>query len=119
MAENPDAVVDEALVAYVRGRLPEAEAARIAALAAERPALAAEIALARGIVADVDAEAAGAGPGALGWARIERVLNAEAAPRPGQRVRSGRWPRPQRRRCSSGRWRRCRCCRGRSPVTCR
>ena len=82
MAEDPDAVAEEALVAYVRGRLPEAEAARIAALAAARPALAAEIALARGLAADVDAEAAAPGPGALGWARLARALDAERAPAP-------------------------------------
>ena len=80
MVEDPDAVADEVLVAFVRGRLPEAEAARIAALAAERPALAAEIALARGIADDVDAEAAGPGPGALGWARLARALDTEVHP---------------------------------------
>ncbi|HVL20022.1 MAG TPA: hypothetical protein VM422_03395 [Amaricoccus sp.] len=82
MAEDPDAVADEALVAYVRGRLPDAEAARIVALTAARPALAAEIALVRGIAADVDAEAAAPGPGALGWARIARALDAEALLQP-------------------------------------
>lgn len=87
MAEDPDAPPDEALVGYVRGRLPEAEAARIARLAAESPRLAAEIALARGLAADVDAEAERQGPGALGWARIARALDTAEAP-----VRRSRWP---------------------------
>lgn len=79
MAENFDTLSDEQLVAYVRGRLPEAEAARISALAATRPELAAEIALARGVAADVDAEAAAATPGDLGWARIARALESQKA----------------------------------------
>jgi len=86
MAEEPDALPDEVLVGYVRGRLPEAEVARITRLAAESPEVAAGIALARGLAADVDAEAAGQGPGALGWARIARALDAEAPARP------ARWP---------------------------
>lgn len=78
MAEKPVALNDEEMVAYVRGRLPEADAARIAELAAEQPALAAEIALARGIAADVDREAEEPTPGALGWARLTRALDGEA-----------------------------------------
>lgn len=82
MAEDSDDPNDEALVGYVRGRLPEAEAGRISELAAERPELAARIALAAAIAADVDAEAAGPGPGELGWRRIARALDAETAPPP-------------------------------------
>jgi hypothetical protein len=87
MAEDPVDLPDEALVGYVRGRLPEAEAARIASLAAESPQAAAEIALARGLAADVDAEAARQGPGALGWARIAQALDRAEAP-----ARRPRWP---------------------------
>lgn len=89
MAEAPDLLPDEVLVAYVRGRLPEDEAARIAAMAAERPRLAAEIALARGLAADVDAEAAAPVPGELGWSRIARTLDAEG---PARRGRRPLWP---------------------------
>jgi anti-sigma factor RsiW len=86
MAEDSDDPTDEMLVGYVRGRLPEAEAGHISALAAERPELAARIALAAAIAADVDAEAAGPGPGEFGWRRIARALDAEAAPQPARRA---------------------------------
>ena len=85
MAEDPAALPDEVLVGYVRGRLPEAEAARIAGLAVEHPEVAGRIALARGLAADVDAEAAAPVPGELGWQRIARALDAEARPRPARR----------------------------------
>lgn len=87
MAEDPVALPDEALVGYVRGRLPEAEAARIDRLAAENPTVAAEIALTRGLAADVDTEAERQGPGALGWARIAQALDKTEAP-----VRRRHWP---------------------------
>jgi hypothetical protein len=89
MPDQPDPASDEALIAYVRGRLPAAEAERLAAEAAARPERAAEIALARGIAAAVDAEAAVAPPGPLGWARLQRALDAEppraATPAPARR----------------------------------
>jgi anti-sigma factor RsiW len=85
MAENPIALPDELLIAYVRGHLPEPEAARIATLAAAQPSIAAELALARGLVADLDTEAAASGPGELGWARLERALDAKADSRPTRR----------------------------------
>jgi len=91
MPDETDARSDEALIAYIRGRLPEDEAARLAAEAAESPALAAEIALMRGIAAAVDADAAVATPGELGWARLSRAIDAEAA-RPAARVRRPLWP---------------------------
>ena len=75
--DQPDEARDEALVSFVRGTLPSAEAARITAEAADRPGLAAEIALLRGIAAAVDAEASAPAPGELGWARLSRALDAE------------------------------------------
>ena len=80
VADDRDDASDEALIAYVRGRLPEAEAARIAAAAARRPELAAEIALIRGIAAATAAEAEGPAPGELGWARLSRSIDAERGP---------------------------------------
>jgi anti-sigma factor RsiW len=89
MPDQPDLASDEALIAYVRGRLPAADAARLATEAAARPELAAEIALARGIAAAVDAEASVAPPGPLGWARLQRALDAgpqtAAPPAPARR----------------------------------
>jgi hypothetical protein len=75
--DEPHEARDEALVSFVRGTLPSAEAARITAEAAERPGLAAEIALLRGIAAAVDAEASTPAPGQFGWARLSRALDAE------------------------------------------
>jgi anti-sigma-K factor RskA len=93
MADQPDRDDDAMLTAYVRGRLPEAEAARIAGEAAARPELAADIALMRGIVSAFDDEAREAAPGELGWARLSRALDAEpsraAAP---ARTRRSLWP---------------------------
>ena len=68
---------DETLIAYLRGRLDETEAARVAAAAAAAPEMAADLALMRGVVGALDAEAAEAAPGALGWARLSRTLDAE------------------------------------------
>ena len=45
----------------------------------------------RGIAAAVDADAAAATPGELGWARLSRAIDAEA-PRPAARVRRPLWP---------------------------
>ena len=75
--DEQDEARDEALVSFVRGTLPSAEAARITAEAAERPGLAAEIAVLRGIAAAVDAEASAPAPGEFGWARLSRALDAE------------------------------------------
>jgi anti-sigma factor RsiW len=89
MADRPTGASDEALIAFVRGTLPEAEAEAIASEAGRSPELAAEIALARGIAAAVDAEAREPAPGALGWARLSRTLDAE--PRPTARGRRPVW----------------------------
>jgi anti-sigma factor RsiW len=89
MATDPDDGTDETIIAYVRGRLPADQVERLVAEAAGRPELAADIALARGIAAAVDADADVAAPGALGWARIARALDAEA--RGGARSRLPLW----------------------------
>ncbi len=70
---------DERVLAYIRGRLPSDEADRLGAEAAIRPELAAEIALARGIVGVLEDDARTAPPGALGWARLNRAIDAEPA----------------------------------------
>jgi hypothetical protein len=80
MADRPNGAMDEALIAYVRGTLPQDEAQVIASQARQSPELAAEIALMRGIVAAEQEEAGGQPPGALGWARLSRALDKEAAP---------------------------------------
>ncbi len=79
VADEHDSLSDETLIAYVRGRLPEADAARIAVEATRRPDLAAEIALVRGLAGAADAEADAPVPGELGWARLSRALDAEPA----------------------------------------
>ncbi len=87
MAEEPDADRTETLIAYVRGTLPADEADRLKGEVEAAPALAAEIALLRGVAAAVDADARQPTPGDLGWARLARALDAEpgSAPRPGWR----------------------------------
>lgn len=79
MADQTDTDSDETLIAYVRGRLPRPAADRIAAEAADRPALAAEIALMRGIASAVEEEQREPSPGEFGWARLSRAIDAEAA----------------------------------------
>ena len=91
MADERESPSDETLVAYVRGKLPETEAARVAAEAARRPDLAAQIALIRGITAAAAAEVTGPAPGELGWARLSRAIDAEAV-RPGFRLGRRLWP---------------------------
>jgi anti-sigma factor RsiW len=91
VADERDSLSDETLIAYVRGRLPDADAARIAAEATRQPGLAAELALVRGLVGAADAEADSPVPGELGWARLSRALDAEPA-RPARRVGSRLWP---------------------------
>lgn len=73
--EFPD---DETLLDYVRGRAPDDIARRIAAEAEDRPDLAAEIALMRGIGTALTEAPETNSPGALGWARLERALSQEA-----------------------------------------
>jgi hypothetical protein len=87
MPATPD-TPDETVIAYVRGRLPADQAERLVAEAAGRPELAADIALARGIAAAVDAEAEVAPPGPLGWARLARALDAA---KPAARARLPLW----------------------------
>ena len=107
---STDSLSDETLIAYVRGRLPEADAARIAAEATRRPDLAAEIALVRGLAGAADAEANAPVPGELGWARLSRALDAE--PRAARPPCLGGASGPSRPRplppFSFGRWSRCR-----------
>ena len=79
------------LIAYVRGRLPEAEATWIATEATRRPDLAAEIALVRGLAGAADAEADAPVPGEFGWARLSRALDVEPA-RSVRRVGPQLWP---------------------------
>lgn len=71
---------DEMVLAYVRDRLPADQAERLGEEAAIRPELAAEIALARGIVGVLDEDARRPAPGALGWARLSRAIDAEPVP---------------------------------------
>jgi hypothetical protein len=87
MVTGPDMPDDEMVLAYIRGDLDARQTERIARLSNERPDLAADIALIRGVrAADAaDAEAHGA-PGALGWARLAREIDADrstGAGRPG------------------------------------
>ena len=109
----PDADdTEDRLIDFVRGRLAPDEAARVAAEAAARPELAAEIATIRGIIAAFDDEASEPAPGALGWARLSRAIDAEPrrAQAPARKAAAGgRWRPRRRRRCWSGSWPRCRC----------
>ena len=84
-ADDPD---DAELMAYVRGTLLPGRAAEIAAKAAGRPELAAEIALLRGLAAVAAAEAHATAPGELGWARLSRALDTEAR----HPAAPARWP---------------------------
>jgi anti-sigma factor RsiW len=90
VVDEPNSFSDETLIAYVRGRLPEADAARIAAEATRRSDLAAELALVRGLVGAADAEVDAPVPGELGWARLSRALDAD--PAQPARVGSRLWP---------------------------
>jgi hypothetical protein len=85
MTDDPTEPGDEKLRDLVAGRLPEAEAERLRARAAAAPALAAEIALLGGVRAALAAETAQGAPGELGWARLNRAIDAEAATRPPRR----------------------------------
>lgn len=82
MAEDTPFPDDETLHAYVSGSLADDTRRRIDKEAAARPALAAEIALLRGLRPAFAAsdEAAPNPPGALGWAKLERAIKAETAP---------------------------------------
>ena len=94
MADEPADATDDRLIDYVRGRLPGEAAARIAAEAAARPELAAEIAMIRGVIAAFDEDASAPAPGELGWARLSRALDAEprrAAAAP-ERRGAALWP---------------------------
>lgn len=71
---------DEMVLAYVRGRLPVDEANRLGDEAAIRPELAAEIALARGIVGALDEDARLPRPAAPRRAGRTRVIDPEPAP---------------------------------------
>jgi hypothetical protein len=76
---------DETQVAFVRKRLSPEAAAAVSQTAAAYPGVAADLVFTRGIVEALDGEAAETpGPGALGWARLSRAIDAEvetAAPR--------------------------------------
>ncbi len=77
MADRPSDPTDEMLIAYVNGKLPRDDSEQIALEAAQRPELAAEITLMRGIATAVREEARGPSPRELGWARLSRALDAE------------------------------------------
>jgi anti-sigma-K factor RskA len=79
MADEPETDRDETLIAYVRNRLLPEEAESIGRAAEDDAELRAEIALARGIAAALDRDAAEPAPGELGWARLSRALDAEPA----------------------------------------
>jgi anti-sigma factor RsiW len=72
---------DETLRDYVKGRLPASEALAIETAAGADPALAAEIALVRGIVKSGDAVFCRAPPAEYGWAKLSRAIDAEAGKR--------------------------------------
>jgi hypothetical protein len=77
MATDPDADRTETLIAFVRGRLPAEAAAELGREIEQSAALAAEVALLRGVAAAVESEARESTPGELGWARLSRALDAE------------------------------------------
>ena len=79
MTEQPDRPDDSTLMAYVRGDLPPDAAAEVERAAREQPAVAGDIALMRGLVRARAADPSTA-PGELGWARLSRAIDAEAAP---------------------------------------
>jgi anti-sigma-K factor RskA len=78
---EPQGFDDETVVAYVLGRLSPQAAAALERRAASHAALAAEIALVRGLA---HAEASRQAPRGLelGWARLSRAVDAEAKSRP-------------------------------------
>jgi len=89
----PDADdTEDRLIDFVRGRLAPDEAARVAAEAAARPELAAEIATIRGIIAAFDDEASEPAPGALGWARLSRAIDAAPLPAQAPARKAPWWP---------------------------
>ena len=110
VADEPDSLSDETLIAYVRGRLPEADAARIAAEATRRPDLAAEIALVRG---HCRRRRRGGGRSGSRRARVGAAVAGDSTPnRRGPPAASGRVSGRSRPRplppSSSGRWSPCR-----------
>ena len=72
---------DETLRDYVKGRLSADQALAIETAAGVDGALAAEIALIRGIVRSGDAAYCNAPPAELGWAKLSRAIDAEARKR--------------------------------------
>jgi anti-sigma-K factor RskA len=93
MEQDPAYPSDELLLDYVRGAAPVDEVRRIEAAARQRPELAAEIALMRGMAAAGESRGSEAVPGELGWARLSRAIEADerAAPVPAARPRPGLW----------------------------
>ena len=86
MTDRPNEIDDVTQVAFVRGRLTPEAAEAVARAAAADPRVSADLALTRGIAAALDAEAAETpGPGALGWARLSRAIDAEEKPATSQR----------------------------------
>lgn len=80
MTDQPTDINDEAMVAFVRGRMARDAAQGVAKAVEADPKLAAELAFARGIAAALDAEASATpSPGALGWARLSRAIDAESS----------------------------------------
>jgi anti-sigma factor RsiW len=72
---------DETLRDYVKGRLPAGQTREIETAAGGDAALAAEIALVRGIVQSSDAVYCRAPPAEIGWAKLSRAIDAEAGKR--------------------------------------
>jgi anti-sigma factor RsiW len=69
---------DEVLRDYAKGRLAQADAAALEAAAKTDPALAAEIALVKGVVKAGVADASRDRGSQLGWQRLSRAIDAEA-----------------------------------------
>ena len=83
-------VSEDTLLAYATGRLDENEAGALERAASTDAALAAEIALARGLVAAGVGDADGSEPNEFGWARLSRAIEAERVAAP---VSAGaKWP---------------------------
>ena len=79
MAEDGDRPTDDELLDLVAGRADAATAERVRRAAEADPGIAADLALMRGARTAFASSEAERTPGALGWARLSRALDAEAA----------------------------------------
>lgn len=80
MASDMDRPSEEDLLEYLSGRMSDSKAAEIESAVQDDPHLAAEIALMRSAREALAEGSAENSPGALGWARLERAIDAEATP---------------------------------------